>query len=127
MKKSIIILIFSIINILSCYSRGVYTGTAFYNTYTAQDGKYSNSDYCDFPVIIDLENEKIILYLSKPYTFNLGNIIDTSLINEGAISWVATDWNNNTCKLSMLVLEETNQIVLEIEMSKYKNIIMINL
>lgn len=127
MKKSIIILIFSIISILSCYGRGVYTGTAFYKIYTTQDGKYSNSDYCDFPVIIDLENEKIILYLSKPYTFNLGNIIDTSLINENAISWVTTDWNNNKGKLCMMVLEETNQIILKIEMLKYKMIIMINL
>jgi hypothetical protein len=115
------------ISIISCLGRGVYTGTATYTTYTTQNGKYSNSEYCDFPVIVDLENEKIILYLDNPYTFYLGNIIDTSLINENSISWITTDCNNNLGKLSMIVLEETNQIVLKIEMLNYKMAFIIDL
>lgn len=125
MKKSFLILIFSMISILSCLGRNVYTGTATYTAYTTQDGKYSNSGYCDFPIIIDLENEKVIVYLNKPNTFKLGNIIEAS-INESSISWIATDCNNNLGKLSMVVLEETNQIVLMIEMN-YKLIFIIDL
>lgn len=126
MKKSFLILIFSMISILSCLGRSVYNGTATYTAYTTQDGKYSNSEYCKFPIIIDLENEKIVLYLDDPYTFKLGNIIDTS-INENFISWITTDYNNNIGKLSMVVLEETNQIILIIEMPNYKITFIIDL
>lgn len=127
MKKSLITLIFILISILSCSSKGVYTGTASYYTFSSQDEKYSNSDYCNFPVIIDLENEKIILYINKPYTYYLGKIIDTSLIAENSISWIATDWNNNMGKLYMIVLEETNQVILKIEMPSHKMALIIDL